>query len=59
MLYLVDLFKNPSLPEGADGRVLWLVLLIVAAPFSMPVYWWQHLRPGSASFARRTSAVTA
>ena len=56
-VYLVDVFRNPDLEEKSDMRIMWVLLVIFAGPFAMPVYWWLFLRPGSASFAGRATAA--
>ncbi len=41
--YLIDVFRNPLLPE--DTRAMWLVLLILLNAWAVPVYWYLHVRP--------------
>jgi len=53
VVYLIDVFRNPDLHESQDRRTMWVVLIVVVAPFATPVYWWMFLRPASASFRRR------
>ena len=55
VVYLVDVFRNPDLEDEQDLRIMWVLLVVLAGPFAMPVYWWLFLRPGSASFAARAT----
>lgn len=39
--YMVHALRNPRLPP--ERRPLWLVVLVLGAPLSMPAYWYLYL----------------
>jgi O-antigen/teichoic acid export membrane protein len=44
LFYAVHAMRNPRIEEAR--RPLWLVVLLLGAPLSMPVYWYLYLYTG-------------
>lgn len=40
IIYILHLIKNDAL---AQKRVIWIILLVILAPFSLPVYWFRYM----------------
>ena len=40
--YIVDMFKHDRVKN--DMRVAWLLLLVLLAVFTLPVYWYLHIK---------------
>jgi hypothetical protein len=47
IFYVVDVFKNKSLPDSKRG--LWAVVILMGGPVGMPIYWYHYFwkTPGS------------
>jgi hypothetical protein len=43
---IANLFRNAEIPESQ--KPLWGVILLLAAPFTLPVYWYMHIRRANA-----------
>jgi len=42
-LYLLHAHRNTHLSE--DKRTRWLIAILIANVFAMPIYWYKHMRP--------------
>ena len=47
IFYLVWLVRTSRL--GAGAKLGWAVLITLAGPLAMPVFWWRHFRPSGAA----------
>lgn len=42
-LFVRDAYRNPRLRD--ERRTFWAMVLLLAAPIAMPIYWWTYMRP--------------